>query len=39
VIIRYLDIERITVLPSKTDPVLIVDSNAPLTFSVAMQSL
>jgi hypothetical protein len=39
VIVRNFDVERVTVLPRKTDTVLTIDSNAMLTFSIAAQRL
>jgi hypothetical protein len=37
VIIRNLDVEGVAVFPSKTDPILIVDSHTVLTRSIALQ--
>jgi len=36
-VINDLDIQRVAILKSKADAPLIVDANAPLTFSVSPQ--
>jgi hypothetical protein len=38
-VIGNLDIERVAVIPSKADPVLVVDANTVLSCAISLQRL